>query len=91
MLQPSLIEYDHDILLKYFTTVFAEKYDVACQSALHHNKTKTNLHIHLIFSERKALEEPERKIAKRNIDVMKLTKAELRELLIQRMIDDLYV
>lgn len=67
MLPPSLIEYDHDKLLKYFTTVFAEKYDVACQSALHHNKTKTNLHIHLIFSERKALEEPERKIAKRNM------------------------
>lgn len=67
MLLPSLIEYNHEILLKYFTGVFAEKYDVACQSALHHNKAKTNLHIHLIFSERKALEEPERKIAKRNM------------------------
>lgn len=50
MLPPSLIEYDHEAILKYFTGVFAEKYDVACQSALHHNKTKTNLHIHLIFS-----------------------------------------
>lgn len=67
MLPPSLIEYDYETLLKYFTGVFAEKYDVACQSALHHNKAKTNLHIHLIFSERKALEEPERKIAKRNM------------------------
>ena len=67
MLPPSLIEYDHEAILKYFTGVFAEKYDVACQSALHHNKTKTNLHIHLIFSERKALEEPEQKIAKRNM------------------------
>ena len=49
MLPPSLIGYDHDILLKYFTAKFVEKYDVAVASALHHNKRKTNLHIHLIF------------------------------------------
>lgn len=67
MLPLSLIEYDHEAILKYFTGAFAEKYDVACQSALHHNKTKTNLHIHLIFSERKSLEEPVQKIAKRNM------------------------
>lgn len=67
MLPPSLIEYDHEALLKYFTGRFALKYDVACQAALHHNKAKTNLHIHLIFSERKSLDEPERKIAKRNM------------------------
>ena len=36
-------------------------------SALHHNKRKTNLHIHLIFSERQAFETPEEKIASRNM------------------------
>ena len=38
-----------------------------CVSALHHNKAETNYHIHLIFSERKELEEPEVKIATRNM------------------------
>ena len=54
MLPPSLIQYDPDMLLKYFSAKFVEKYDVAVVSALHHNKAKTNLHIHLIFSERQA-------------------------------------
>ena len=36
-------------------------------SALHHNKRKTNYHIHLIFSERKLLVEPEVKIASRSV------------------------
>ena len=67
MLPPSLIGYDHDMLLKYFTAKFVEKYDVAVASALHHNKRKTNLHIHLIFSERQAFETPEEKIASRNM------------------------
>ena len=38
-----------------------------CISALHHNKRKTNYHIHLIFSERKLLDEPVEKIAARNM------------------------
>lgn len=38
-----------------------------CISALHHNKRKTNYHIHLIFSERKLLDEPVEKIATRNM------------------------
>ena len=67
MLPPSLIGYEHDILLKYFTAKFVGKYDVAVASALHHNKRKTNLHIHLIFSERQAFEMPEEKIASRNM------------------------
>lgn len=66
MLPPSLITYDHDDLLKYLTEIFSMKYKVGCQAALHHNHTKTNLHIHLIFSERKILDEPEIKIATRN-------------------------
>lgn len=35
--------------------------------ALHHNKRKTNYHIHLIFSERKLLPEPDIKIATRSV------------------------
>ena len=42
-------------------------YGVECSAALHHNKTKTNYHIHLVFSERKMLEQPEVKIATRNM------------------------
>ncbi len=38
-----------------------------CVSALHHNKRKTNYHIHLIFSERELLPEPIEKIATRNM------------------------
>ncbi|MDM8126606.1 hypothetical protein [Mediterraneibacter glycyrrhizinilyticus] len=49
MLPPSLIQYNPDMLLKYFSAKFVEKYDVAVASALHHNKAKTNLHIHLVF------------------------------------------
>ena len=67
MLPPSLMEYDHEVLLKYITTVFTEKYDVGCCAALHHNKSKTNFHIHLIFSERKIQQEAEHKIASRNM------------------------
>lgn len=66
MLPPSLIQYDPDMLLKYFSANFVEKYDVAVTSALHHNKAKINLHIHLIFSERQAFDVPEKKIAARN-------------------------
>lgn len=34
---------------------------------MHHNKRKTNYHIHLIFAERKLLDEPIIKIAGRNM------------------------
>ena len=54
-------------MLKYMTSVFPEKYDVGCCAALHHNKSKTNLHIHLIFSEKEIRQEVERKIASRNM------------------------
>lgn len=71
MLPPSLIESDHELLVKYMTSVFLEKYDVGCCAALHHNKSKTNLHIHLIFSEREIRQEVERKIASRKCSIMK--------------------
>jgi len=47
--------------------LFREKYGVDCIAALHHNKTKTNYHIHLIFSERKRKEVINEKIATRNM------------------------
>ena len=62
----SFIEYDPQQLLELFTEHFKQKYDVECIAALHHNKRKTNYHIHLIFSERRLLAVPEEKIATRN-------------------------
>ncbi len=59
--------YDPNKLLQMFTNRFKEKYGVECVSALHHNKRKTNYHIHLIFSERELLPEPIEKIATRNM------------------------
>ena len=54
--------YAPDKLLQLFTDRFKEKYGVECVSALHHNKRKTNYHIHLIFSERELLPEPIEKL-----------------------------
>ena len=59
--------YEPDKLLQLFTDRFKEKYGVKCVSALHHNKRKTNYHIHLIFSERERLPEPIEKTATRNM------------------------
>ena len=44
-----------------------QNYGTECIAALHHNKRKTNYHIHLIFAERKLLDEPIIKIASRNM------------------------
>lgn len=60
-------EYDPDEVLKEFTEKFKGQYGVECTSALHYNKTKTNYHIHLIFSERRLLETPDNKIATRAV------------------------
>lgn len=54
-------------VLKNFTDFFQREYGVNCIAALHHNKTKTNLHIHLIFSEREELKDGIEKIATRNM------------------------
>ena len=59
--------YEPDKLLQLLTDRFKEKYGVECVSALHHNKRKTNYHIHLIFSERELLPEPIEKTATRNM------------------------
>ena len=66
-LPESFVDYEPDKLLKLFTEHFKQNCGVECISALHHNKRKTNYHIHLIFSERKLLDEPVEKIATRNM------------------------
>ena len=66
-LPKEFIHFDHDELLKYFTESFKKKYGAECIAALHHNKRKTNLHIHLIYSERQKIEEPIQKVATRNM------------------------
>lgn len=60
-------EYEPQNLLKLFVEHFKQQYMVECIAALHHNKPKTNYHVHLIFSERKPLEKPVEKIANRNM------------------------
>ena len=66
-LPKEFIHFDHDELLKYFTESFKRKYGAECIAALHHNKAMTNYHIHLIFSERKILDQKEVKTASRNM------------------------
>lgn len=66
-LPEELQAYDPNEVLREYTEIFKEKYGTECIAALHHNKRKTNYHIHLIFSERKMLTEPEEKIALRNM------------------------
>ena len=66
-LPESFVEYEPSKLLQLFTEHFKQTYETECISALHHNKRKTNYHIHLIFAERKLLEQPIEKIAIRNM------------------------
>lgn len=66
-LPESFVQYRAGDVVRLFAEIFHKRYGVECSAALHHNKTKTNYHIHLVFSERKILEQPEVKIATRNI------------------------
>ena len=66
-LPESFVQYRADDVVRLFTETFHKRYGVECSAALHHNKTKTNYHIHLVFSERKMLDQPEVKIATRNM------------------------
>ena len=66
-LPESFTEYQPDRLLQLFTNHFKQNYGTECIAALHHNKRKTNYHIHLIFAERKLLDESIIKIASRNM------------------------
>ena len=63
----SFQETDAEEILKKFVEKFRSEYGMQCTAALHHNKTKNNLHIHMIFSDRELLEKPEEKIATRNM------------------------
>lgn len=49
-LPPSLQNYNPNQMLEKLTQAMKERYAIECISALHHNKRKTNYHIHLIFS-----------------------------------------
>ena len=66
-LPESYTQYDPQRVLEEFTEAFRRRYGVECVSALHHNKRKTNYHIHLVFSERQLLHKPDVKIATRSI------------------------
>ena len=66
-LPEDLVQYEPEYVLEQFTKHFKYRYGVECISALHHNKAKTNYHIHLIFSERKLLDEPIVKTATRSM------------------------
>lgn len=66
-LPEDLVQYEPEYVLEQLTLHFKRSYGVECISALHHNKSKTNYHIHLIFSERKLLDEPIVKTATRSM------------------------
>ncbi|MCC2777441.1 MobA/MobL family protein [Blautia sp. DFI.4.84] len=66
-LPETFTQYEPQELLQQFTDQFRKRYGVECVSALHHNKRKTNYHIHLIFSERTLLPEADIKIASRSV------------------------
>lgn len=63
--------YEPQQVLEDFTEEFRRRYCVECVSALHHNRRKTNYHIHLIFSERRLLAEPDIKTAPEAYSTMK--------------------
>ena len=66
-LPEQFVDLDPDAVLKTFTDHFKSSYGVECSAALHHNKSMTNYHIHLIYSERKRRDDPVVKIASRNM------------------------
>lgn len=66
-LPKGLQQFNPNELLKAFTEEFKKQYGVECSSALHHNPRRTNYHIHLIYAERTLLDNPEKKVAGRNI------------------------
>lgn len=66
-LSESFVQYRANDVIRLFAETFHRRYGGECSAALHHNKAKTNYHIHLVFSERKMLEQPEVKIATRNM------------------------
>ena len=100
-LPENFVDYQPDMILKLFTEHFRQNYGVECIAALHHNKRKTNYHIHLIFSERKLLEQPIEKIASRNmfydeagkswVYVVKKSRLAIAEVTVVGTVDDMSV
>ncbi len=66
-LPESFVKYPPEEVLRLFVEHFHSQYGVECCAALHHNKAKTNYHIHMVFSEREMLKEPHIKTATRNM------------------------
>lgn len=66
-LPENFVEYPSEAVVRLFGEHFHFQYGVECCAALHHNKAKTNYHIHLVFSEREMLKKPQIKIATRNM------------------------
>lgn len=66
-LEESLVQENPNKIIRAFVDAFKEKYGVECVAALHHNKSKTNYHIHLIFADRKLLAESVIKVAERRM------------------------
>lgn len=66
-LPESFVDYPPNMVLRLFVEHFKNNYGTECIAALHHNKRKTNYHVHLIFSERRVLEQPIEKVATRNM------------------------
>lgn len=58
--------YDMDALAKVITDAFYQEYGVKSCCGIHLNKAQNNLHAHLIFSERKILEQEKTSVATRN-------------------------
>lgn len=52
-------------IAKELSESFEKRYNRPCAVAIHFNKKKTNLHAHLVYSERERLPEPNEKIATR--------------------------
>ncbi len=61
------LSFPPEMVLKRFVDVMHRMFGVECIGAIHHNKTKRSYHIHLIFSDRRLLEEPIVKIAKKDL------------------------
>lgn len=62
----SLMNSDHNALAARIAEEFKEEHGVECAVAVHLNKAKTNLHAHIVFSERQLLQEQNVSIAGRN-------------------------
>lgn len=55
-----------DQLAQKIANDFRSQYGVDCLVAIHYNKRRSNLHCHILFSERQELPEPDIKLADRN-------------------------